>query len=906
MKHYTLFFLLIFCPRPSLQAQKTITLDVKGRPLLEILPEIEKQSGYTFSYTPSLLKGFAKVTLRAKNEPLEKVLHRLFGQSDIRASVQGKYIILKKRPRNVVVSGFVYDRESHEPLIGANLYEEISGEGAATNNFGFYSFSVAPDEEIRLRSSYVGYMTAHRSIAISGDSVMDFFLEPSSLLKEVVVEGNLRNAVHHAETGKISLEAATLKAVPAFMGESDVVKTLQHMPGVAAGTDGMAGLYVRGGNADENLYLVDGNPLYHIHHLLGIFSAFNPEAVKTMDFYKGSFPGRYGGRLSSVMDVRMNDGDMKKYSGTASVGLISSRFSLQGPIVKDRTSFSVSLRRTYLDLLARSAMFVLNRRNKKKDPLNYEHMDFGYYFYDFNAKFTHRFSDKSRIYLSVYDGKDQFFGESHTIDKNETTYVQDDKEFLYTSKYEDNISINLSWGNRMASVNWAYAIHPRLFSNATLVYSRYWSDIGTSSELIQSSTSQYAKDTPPERKSYYALYHPIYRSGIEDVGYRLEMDYARDNRHRIRFGTALLHHHFRPEESRVYNGLKDGQITKNDTITYADENIGVTELSLYAEDEMDLGKRWKVNAGLHLSGFFVQGRSYVSAQPRLSARYLLSPDFSVKASFGKMHQYVHLLQNSYLSAPTDLWVPVTRNIKPLSSHQFSAGIYGKYQGFDLSAEAYYKKSTNQIDYKDGVGLLTGNLNWEQRVAQGVGVSYGLEMMARKRFGNTTGWVGYTLSWANRRFPGGEINQGKTFPARYDNRHKLNAVLSHTFNKHFDINLSWMYASGNNTTLPEEQYVDINGQQASYIQERNNFKMPGYQRLDISVNYYRHKKKGRMGIWNFSIYNVYAHHNSFIVLPSEGFAPGPDSIDGYPQHSYPTYQSYCIFPFIPSFSYTYTF
>ncbi len=309
---------------------------------------------------------------------------------------------------------------------------------------------------------------------------------------------------------------------------------------------------------------------------------------------------------------------------------------------------------------------------------------------------------------------------------------------------------------------------------------------------------------------------------------------------------------------------------------------------------------------MHLSGFFVQGKSYLSAQPRLAARYLLSEDFSLKASYGKMSQYVHLLQSSYINSPNDLWVPITKNVKPLFSHQFSAGIFGRYRGFDLSAETYYKRSTNQVEYKDGATILASNTNWEDRIAQGIGTSYGLELMAKKSFEKTSGWLGYTISWANRQFPNGEINQGKVYPAKYDNRHKINAVLLHKFNSKFDLNVSWIYATGNWTTLPIEEYIDMNGNKRQYIHQRNNHKMPNYQRLDLSFNYYRHKKKGRMGIWNFSIYNVYMHHNSFLVLPDENFAPNPDSVDGYPQKSYPAYQSYSIFPIIPSFSYTYKF
>lgn len=914
MKRYTIFLLLIIWLKTPLFAQQRITLDVQNQPVTEALRQIEKQSGYTFSYSPSLLKDFPKVTIRITDEPLEEALQALFGKTNIRFVIQGKYIILKKRPKEVTVSGFIYDRESYESLIAANIYDMVSGQGAVSNNFGFYSLSV-PSGEIELRPSYVGYTSESYPFTVTKDTAIHFFLQPSPLLKEVVVDGNLKNPVQHVETGKISLNSATLKAIPAFMGESDVIKALQQMPGVAVGTDGMAGLYVRGGNADENLYLVDGNPLYHVHHLLGLFSTFNPEAVKTMDFYKGSFPARYGGRLSSVVDVRMNDGDMKKLSGTSSIGIISSHLNLQGPIIKDKTSFSFSLRRTYLDLLARPAMYFINRKNKRENQDNYDKVDFAYYFYDLNAKINYKFSDKSRIYLSLYDGKDKIFFNSSEISKyynynpvyaSGVNDPDNDIQYEYHRNSDETSKIDIGWGTRMASLYWAYAVNNKLFSNATLVYSRYRSDISLSYENKASYSSKNPETQEEESGNTYQFFKPVYRSGIKDMGYRLDFDYAYNNNHLIRFGTALLQHNFRPEESRIFQIEENGERSRNDTITYADDRVRVQELSLYAEDEMDFGKRLKVNAGVHLSGFFVQGKSYLSAQPRLSARYLLSEDLSLKASYGRMNQYVHLLQSSYISSPNDLWVPITKNVKPLSSYQFSAGVYGKYRGFDLSAETYYKRSTNQVEYKDGASLLASNTNWEDRIAQGIGTSYGLELMAKRSFGNTSGWVGYTLSWTKRQFPNGEINQGKVYPAKYDNRHKINTVLLHQFNRKFDLNISWIYATGNWTTLPIEEYIDMDGSKKQYVHQRNNYKMPNYQRLDLSFNYYRHKKNGRMGIWNFSIYNVYVHHNSFLVLPAENFAHNPDTADGSPQKSYPAYQSYCMFPIIPSFSYTYKF
>ncbi len=911
MKHYTIFILLSACFLSKAAAQQKISLQVEKMPITRVLTQIEKQSDYTFSYNSALLKDMQPVTLSVENESIENVLQMLFGKTNIQYIIHGTRVILKTRPKNITISGVIHDAVSRETLIAANVFDYRSQKGAVSNNFGFYSLSLPPGE-VQLRGSYVGYGTHEMNITAESDTTIHFFLQPSSLLQEVVIEGKQNVPLYSTETGKITLNAQTLQALPSFLGEKDVIKSLQLMPGVAAGTEGVAGMYVRGGNLDENLYLVDGNPLYHVTHLGGIFSTFNPEAVKTMDFYKGSFPARYGGRLSSVVDVRMNDGSMRDFSGTVSIGLISSRFHLQGPINKDKTSFSVSLRRTYLDLLARPALYFVGKHNKKEDPENYENYDPGYYFYDFNAKINHKFSDRSRLYLSMYDGKDKLFLNMDT--KSERSYhlkgsydPENPPFHTHYEKSENKTNFDMGWGTRMASLNWTYAINSKLFSNVTLVYSRYSSDIQAKTKGSRLLTIREENSEESKTQNFKTNGLTSYSSGIRDLGYRLEFDYTPVNNHYIRFGTSLLHHHFRPEQSGVIGIFEDDLEKRSDTVTFANDRILVKELSLYAEDEMEVTNRLKVNAGVHLSGFIVQGKSYISVQPRLSARYLLPGEWSVKASYGKMNQYVHLLQSSNISLPNDLWVPITKNIKPMVSHQVSAGVFGRWRGFDLSAEGYYKSSKNQVEYKEGADLLSGKLNWEERVAQGLSKSYGVEMMANKTFGNTSGWLGYTLSWSNRHFPNGEINRGRVYPAKYDNRHKINAVVLHKFGKKFDASASWVYSTGNWTTLATQKYLDEHGTETEYIHKRNNFKMPAYHRLDLSFNYYRYKKKGRVGIWNLSIYNAYSHHNSFLVMPSREEISIPTEDGGYIiTEGKPILKSLSIFPIIPSFSYTYKF
>lgn len=910
MKRYTIIFFLFVCLGFGAFGQQKITLQADKQPVLQVLKQIEEQSGYTFSYNPELLRNFPPVTLNLHNADIDTALKSIFGETDVQFLVRDKHIILKKRPKNITISGFIHDAASRETLIAANVFDMRSRKGAVSNNFGFFSLTLPP-QVVSLRASYVGYETAELALTAHQDTVVHFFLQPSSLLQEVVIEGKQTLPLQNLESGKMTLNAQTLQTLPSFLGEKDVIKALQLMPGVAAGTEGVAGMYVRGGNLDENLYLVDGNPLYHVNHLGGIFSTFNPEAVKTMDFYKGNFPARYGGRLSSVVDVRMNDGDMQKFSGTASIGLISSRFNIQGPIIKDRTSFTVSLRRTYLDLLARPTLYFLSKQQEKESPNNHQKFDVGYYFYDFNAKINHKFSDKSRIFLSIYDGKDKFFfNHRRQESRNQNiTHASSAEAQAYNDDINQQSNFDMGWGTRMASLNWAYAINNRLFSNATLVYSRYSSDIAA--VVNQERKFTVSDENSDNKKTHHSkiFTKAIYGSGITDMGYRLDFDYTPVHNHAIRFGTSLLHHAFRPEESKAMARAEDGEKLNGDTITFANEKIGVKELSLYVEDEMSLGQRLKMNAGVHFSGFFVQGKSYLSAQPRVSAQYFLSDDWSVKAAYGKMNQYVHLLQNSHINLPTDLWVPITKNIKPLESHQISAGVFGRLHGFHLSLEGYYKSSKNQVEYKEGAEIMSSNLNWQERVTQGLGKSYGMELMAQKTFGKTSGWLGYTLSWAERHFPNGDINKGNPYPAKYDNRHKINIMLSHKFNKKFDVSATWVYATGNWTTLSTQKTVDADGFERPYYDKRNNFKMPSYQRLDLSFNYYRHKKNGRMGIWNLSVYNAYAHHNTFLVIPEreEIRTPVEGSDNAWTvTQGKPIYKSLAIFPIIPTISYTYKF
>jgi hypothetical protein len=808
------------------------------------------------------------------------------------------------------VSGYVYDRSSRETLIGASVFDRISEKGAASNNYGFYSIAL-PEGEVDLRASYVGYGAETRRFNLVKDTTINLSMDASAMLDEVVVEAQSRRRsmtdVLDASPGAIRISPAVLRTVPAFMGEVDLVKALQQTPGVSSGTEGFSGMYVRGGNRDENLYLIDGNPVYDVNHLFGFFSTFNPDAIKSAEFYKGSFPARFGGRLSSVVNVRTKDGNMQDYHGTFTVGLISSKIQLEGPIVKDRASFNVAFRRTYLDLILTPALWIVNARSK--DEKNYA----SYHFYDLNAKLNYRFSDRSRMYINWYSGEDAFRIKQkwyynstvYDFDKNGVAVETDDR----VSSYSEN-GAGWKWGNMLASLNWNYVFSPQLFANISAIYSRFHSDIN-----IYDMSVDKANDVETDRSRT----EMIHNSGIRDIGYRMDFDYSPHPNHTVRFGSNYLFHTFRPEESGTLSLGRTGDAADVASDRLHGRELQAHELSLYAEDDMDITSALKVNAGLHFSLFHVEKKTYAGLQPRLSARYLLGRDWSVKASYAMMNQYVHLLSASTISLPNDLWVPVTRNIRPMISNQFSTGVYHELnRTWHFSLEGYWKAMNHVIEYRDGASMFSASTEWQDRVAMGRGTAYGIEWLVQKPEGRLNGWLGYGLSWADRRFPNGEVNGGRRFWAKYDSRHKINLAAGYKLSDRVDVNGTWTYYTGGWMTVGLESYDrspvlpgESVSQQTGYspyrddikhYESRNNYRMSDYHRLDLGLNIHRPKKNGHTGMWSISIYNVYARKNPSFAFP--GTENVVDANGNVTQK--PVIQEISILSFIPSISYTYTF
>ena len=898
----TLVVMMMIFSLSGLQAQtnrvdetRMVTLNMQKASVREILDEIQKQTGVTFSYESSLLSGLQKTTFRADDEALTDCLTRLFANLPVVYKMTGNVVVLKRKPKQVTVSGFVRDKRSAESLIGASVYEAHSRVGTASNNFGFFSLTLPPGN-ITIRSSYIGY-TSHQHIlnGLERDTVLTIELEPSASLQEVVITGqsNDKQSVLSTQMGALEINQQTIRSTPVMFGEADIIKTLQLTPGVSAGTEGTAGMYVRGGNVDENLFLIDGNPVYQINHIGGIFSAFNPEAISGMDFFKSGFPSRYGGRLSSVVDVHTKEGNMKEYHGSASIGLISGNLNFEGPIIKDRTSFNIGLRRTWLDVLSAPAVAIANKITKKDGT----RLRARYAFHDLNLKVNHIFNDRSRMYLSLYNGNDVLKGGS-------TDFPDQDSDNNYN--YDSDVS--LRWGNIMATAGWTYVFNNRLFGKVSGVFTRYHSRLrNTEHDVVGNEGDEDYSDSFRENET---------NTGITDFGLRTSFDYLPASAHHIRFGGDYLVHRFHPEYNRSVAYEKNEETSVEIGQEFANDLLWGHEAGVYAEDDWTLSSAVRLNAGLRFSLFNVQGKTYTGLEPRVSLRWLLDDNLSFKASYSRMNQYVHLISNSFISLPTDAWMPVTRKLKPLISDQVSAGFYYNLnKEYNFSVEGYYKTLDNLLEYRDGHTFTPSFVNWEDKLTAGEGSSYGAEFMVRKETGRTTGWVGYGLSWSDRQFD--ELNQGARYPARFDNRHKLNIVVRHKISPKVELSAAWSYASGNHVTLSLENYYE-NGtgsptnndnhymdasESIDYYEGRNNYQLPAYHRLDLGIKIYRPKKKGRMGIWTVSIYNVYSRMNPFMIYKSDKTVPDPGSSYG---KNVPVFKTIGIMPIIPSISYTYKF
>ena len=769
-------------------------------------------------------------------------------------------LCIVSKAQKFTISGYIEDKATGEKLIGASIYEPRLKIGAAANAYGFYSITL-PADTIQLIIRYIGYAPQVLKIKLSKNESFNFKLSPSNELKTVeIVETRVEKIEERSQMSTIEIPIAQIKSIPALFGEVDVLKALQLLPGVQSGGEGSSGFYVRGGGPDQNLILLDEAPVYNASHLFGFFSVFNADAINNVELIKGGFPARYGGRLSSVVEINMKEGNNKEFHGEGSVGIISSKLTVEGPIIKDKTSFIVSGRRTYIDILARPIIKAQNNGSPA-----------GYYFYDLNAKINHKISDKDHLYLSFYTGDDKFYVVAKDGYQN----------------YEQESNYQLGWGNMTGCLRWNHLFGPKLFANTTATYSKFKFYTKISEKTTQTNNGITTKDE-------FSL---NYFSGINDWTGKVDFDYYPVSNHKIKFGINNIYHTFNTGATQYK--INQTSLTNVDT-TLGSNPIYAHESAVYIEDDMKLSEKFKANIGVHGSGFLVKNTFYKSVQPRASLRYLLPKDLALKLSYATMTQFIHLLSNSSIGLPTDLWVPSTDTVKPEFSQQIAIGLAKTIENdYEFSVEGYYKKMNNIIDYIDGANFLESNKDWQKKVEAGKGWSYGTELFIQKKKGKTTWWVGYTLSWTNRQFE--NINFGKPFPYKYDRRHDFEFVVSHKFSENIDFACTWVYGTGNALSLPIASYNGLGYYQGGYQNQttvdfygdKNSFRMASYHRLDLGVNF-KKKKRYWERVWNISVYNVYSRKNPYFIY------------FGYDDFGNKVAKQVSLFPIIPSISYSFKF
>jgi hypothetical protein len=782
-------------------------------------------------------------------------------------------LFLQAQAQRYTVSGYIKDAENGEALIGATVSPvELSGTGTVSNVYGFYSLTL-PKGDYQIKYAYLGYETTVVDLNLSTDTSMSVELGNQQVeLEEIIISDNRpEDNVQDVKMSREELKIEKIKTLPALFGEVDVLRTVQLLPGVQSAGEGTTGLFVRGGSADQNLVLLDEATVFNPSHFLGFFSVFNPDAIKNLEIYKGGIPARFGGRLSSILDIQMKEGNNKKMSVSGGIGSISSRLTVEGPIIKDKSSFILSGRRTYADLFLRLS---------NNDDINNNTL----YFYDFNAKANYQLNDKNRLFLSGYFGRDKFA-------------IAD--------------QFGLDWGNATATLRWNSILSDRIFLNTTLIYSNF----------------DYGFDIDSEAAEF------TWNSGLQEYSTKLDFTFFANPKNTLDFGYQAILHNFAPPsiipmgdtnfsplilddkfalEQAVYVGNQQ-QLNDKISLEYglrysAFQHIGPGRVFLYEEgvpfsDETITGtEEYETGENIEF---------YHGLEPRFAARYLLTPSSSVKLSYNRMRQYLQVASNATAGLPIDRWIPADRYVNPLIGDQVAAGYFRNFASntLEASVEVYYKWMQNIIDFKSGSDILLNN-NIETEISEGKGWSYGAEFLIKKNVGKTTGWVSYTLSRTRRQVDG--INGGLPYNARYDRTHDVSVVISHQFNPRLSLSGTWVYSTGLAVSLPSGRY-QLDGQSVPYYdpRKRNAYRMPDFHRMDLSLVWESKKNENRWlkSSWSFSVYNAYGRKNPFVITFEEvynedpGFEPEEgDVVESSRQAAVKTY----LFSIIPSVTYNFKF
>lgn len=766
-----------------------------------------------------------------------------------------------------IITGFVKDVTTQEALISASVYVVRLNMLVQTNESGYFSI-LLPDSDsiVELSFAAYGYRKQTKQVDLNQNKPLTIYLV-NALYNEMEAVEVSAERVKKPEIGLIELPVKQLKQIPMIGGEADVIKAFQLMPGIQGGKEGTSGLYVRGGSPDQNLFLLDEIPLYYVSHIGGFVSTFDPNAINSIKLYKGGFPARYSGRLSSVIDIRMKDGNLKKRSGEIAVGLLSTKFQLDGPLGKDSSwTYLVSARRFNIDLFTR----ILSRIDSQGKS------SAGYTFYDLNGKLVKRYKNNSKLSLTFYHGRDRIFmnGSQKMDEKNSTAY-----------KFKSNVK----WGNLMGAVNYSIPLKKARFANFTLAttHFKYITD-------VNSRFSDKGSDALTNQTRFK------FSSGVRDIILKSQVDLPHSKNYTVKLGMNNNYHFFTPGR------IETKGVTSSDTVI-GDSKIQAFENTLFIENQLNLSGAFSVNLGLNATAFSLKDKTFFSLQPRLFFNWSVLKNVSMQGGYSRMNQYMHYLSNSGAGLPSDLWIPVTKKLVPEISDQFNLGFtFAKNKfPFTLVLEGFYKNFSNLIDYKEGANLFSTEAIENKLVQHGKGKVYGIEVLVQKTIGKTTGWIAYTYSKNTRTFE--MLNGGKTFPYKYDRTHDISIVVSHAFSERIQLTATWVYATGNALTLAQGKYnqIDLGAyyysskpqtfqqNEAHLYQGKNGYRMPAYHKLDVGINLSKKKPKG-IRTWSFGLYNAYNQQNPFFLFYRKN------------KNNEVKLNQLTLFPVIPSVGYSFVF
>jgi len=883
-RYFFIPFLLLIGLSNILQAQVTIPDELivdytaRDKPLREVLFELCQQAEVTIAFQEEVIPGDSLINFTVKEEKLGVVIDYLLTRHSVKYKIVGNQIVLFKDPYRksndkITISGYLRDLETGESLISANVYVYDKSLGTVSNEYGFYSFTI-PKGLQRVHYSYLGYQITVKELKLSKDTVVNVSLDPVHLLNEIIItDTKIIPKEPKVASQPPAVDVLPLQRLNSFLpvgGEPDIMRLAYTLPGVTSGADGFGGMSVRGGSTNQNLILFDGIPVYNANHLFGLFSIFNSNVIKSAKIYKGAFPSHYSGRLSSVVDIRTRDGNNQKLSGDITLGILTGKVSLEGPIQKGKSSFLISYRRTTVDPWIKSLSDLLN-----DNPLIERNTQVK--FYDFNTKLNFSLGENSKILFSYYQGKDFF-----------DNVIQTDNEEMNLRDFDE-----LSWdsANQLASLRWNTKLSNKAFLNVSSYLSNHTFtsfdhdriEILDSSEILSSV--------------FDAGY---YKTDIRDIGFKVDMDYNPSATHNLKIGTGLLLHTFSPQF--IFATHRDSLVQREEQVTtrilrdnISEFSLKGTELEFYIEDNIRLSKHTNINIGINQL-IVNSGKTYFIFQPRILFN-TGTEKYNLRLSWGRMGQFLHSLSNTGLGVPSDIWLPSTANLAPETSWIASIGNYyqlGKTS--NVGVEVYYKKLNNVTRYGTGVLRVSENSNWDKTIPVGEGTSYGAEFSTSLDIRKTTFNLGYTWSRSNRRFEG--LRGGDSFRFRYDRRHVINASATFKFNENIEFSSNFEYGSGTPITLPSNKsynYVDDNGNftRVRVFGDINNDELPDYHRLDLGFNFYNKYKWGKSKL-TLGVYNVYNKIN-------------PLYIDEIVNADFTTrYEQFYLFKFMPTVSYNISF